>query len=99
MTKQGRRFRVRAHHLLLGLLLAVCSVQSFGAAPPNNHPGDHPPNRGHSNRFDNAGLAVSKRGGQLPSRENATEIPEPGTLALLSIGLAGIGFSRRKKQS
>lgn len=28
-----------------------------------------------------------------------TDIPEPGTLALLGLGLAGIGFARKKKQA
>ena len=35
--------------------------------------------------------------GHLESLENANLIPEPATLALLGVGLAGLGFPRRKQ--
>jgi hypothetical protein len=45
-----------------------------------------------------AGLGSSNPGGGTPGGGNAT-VPEPGTLALLTIGLIGFGATRRKRKT
>lgn len=49
--------------------------------------------------FDHAGgdnLGMILDDVRLESRESGTSVPEPGTLALLGLGLLGLGFTRRK---
>ena len=44
---------------------------------------------------DNIGMILDDV--RLESRGNGTSIPEPGSLVLLGLGLAGLGLSRRRK--
>lgn len=44
---------------------------------------------------DNIGMILDNV--RLESRDNGTSVPEPGTLALFGLGLAGLGLSRRRR--
>lgn len=45
--------------------------------------------------FDN--ICISSQAGDSACTTSRTTVPEPASLALLGLGLAGLGFSRRKK--
>ena len=70
-------------------VLFATSFSPFGDAVDNNGTWIPGPGSSNTNNSPGAWTLVSSTGG--------SPIPEPGTLALFGLSLAGLGFARRRK--
>ncbi len=72
-------------NLFFGTMTGAATVAGFSSGGGNNW------------IFSRVGGTLSAGSGNWSYRISSISVPEPGTLALFGLGLAGLGFARRRR--